>query len=41
VELRYDDPWVGYGLLGSALALAALAAAAFALRRRQGQPPSR
>jgi hypothetical protein len=34
VELRYDDPWVGYGLLGSGLALAALAAAAFALRRR-------
>jgi hypothetical protein len=34
VELRYDDPWVGYGLLGSALALAALGALAFALRRR-------
>jgi hypothetical protein len=34
VELRYDDPWVGYGLLGSALALAALAVLAFALRRR-------
>jgi hypothetical protein len=34
VELRYDDPWVGYGLLGSTLALAALAAAALALRRR-------
>jgi uncharacterized membrane protein YfhO len=41
VELRYDDPWVGYGLLGSTLALAALAAAGFALRRRQVQPPSR
>lgn len=35
VELRYDDPWVGYGLLGSALALAALAAAAFVLRGRR------
>lgn len=34
VELRYDDPWVGYGLLGSALALAVLAAAALLLRRR-------
>jgi hypothetical protein len=34
VELRYDDPWVGYGLLGSGAALAALAALAWALRRR-------
>jgi hypothetical protein len=41
VELRYDDPWVGYGVLGSALALAALGAAAFALRRRPAQPRSR
>jgi hypothetical protein len=34
VELRYDDPWVGYGLLGSALALVALGVLALALRRR-------
>jgi hypothetical protein len=34
VELRYDDPWVGYGLLGSAMTLAGLALLAFALRRR-------
>lgn len=34
VELRYRDPWVGYGLLGSALSLAALAGAAAVLRRR-------
>ncbi|MGH2683743.1 MAG: hypothetical protein ACRDIX_10970 [Actinomycetota bacterium] len=41
VELRYDDPWVGFGVLGSALALGALAAAAFALRRRPVQTPGR
>jgi hypothetical protein len=34
VELRYDDPWVGYGLLGSAVALAALTVLALVLRRR-------
>jgi hypothetical protein len=39
--LRYDDPWVGYGLLGSSLSLAALLGAAAALRARSGRaaPP--
>jgi len=34
VEFGYDDPRIGEGLLGSAIALAALAAAAFVSRRR-------
>lgn len=41
VELRYDDPWVGFGLLGSALVLAAMGAAASGLRRRGARPRSR
>jgi hypothetical protein len=41
VELRYDDPWVGYGLLGSALALMGLAAAALGLRRSPLRTPGR
>jgi hypothetical protein len=36
VELAYDDPWIGYGLLGSALFISGLvgAAAWFGRRRR-------
>jgi hypothetical protein len=42
VVLRYDDPTIGYGLLGSALALAALlgTAAVLARRRRTQASPS-
>jgi Bacterial membrane protein YfhO len=35
VRLAYDDPWIGYGLLGSALALVGLAAAYGVLIRRE------
>ena len=35
VVLRYDDPSIGYGALGSGLSGAALLAAAFVLRRRE------
>jgi hypothetical protein len=35
VELRYDDPWIGYGLAGSGLAMAALAVAAALVRLRR------
>jgi hypothetical protein len=46
IVLSYDDPWIGYGALGSALALAAIVGAGVALRRRQrtepdGPPPHR
>jgi hypothetical protein len=34
VVLRYDDPSIGYGLLGSGLSVGALLAGAFILRRR-------
>lgn len=34
VVLRYDDPSIGYGLLGSGLSIGALLAGAFFLRRR-------
>jgi hypothetical protein len=34
VRLRYHDPWVGYGLLGSSAAITALVAAGLALPRR-------
>ena len=34
VELAYDDPWIGYGLLGSALSLLAVAVAAIFLSGR-------
>jgi hypothetical protein len=34
ITLTYDDPWVGWGLLGSAVALACLVGAAFLLRNR-------
>ncbi len=34
ITLRYDDPSIGFGLLGSGLSTAALFAAAFVLRRR-------
>jgi hypothetical protein len=34
VVLTYDDPWIGYGLAGTGVALAGLCMAAFVLRRR-------
>jgi hypothetical protein len=34
VELAYHDPWVGYGLVGSALSLGAFGAVWLSLRRR-------
>jgi hypothetical protein len=34
VVLTYDDPWIGYGLAGTGVVLAALIAAALFLRRR-------
>ena len=34
VELAFDDPWIGVGLAGSAVAVAAMLGAAFVLRRR-------
>jgi hypothetical protein len=34
IELRYDDPWTGYGLGGEAAALALVLCVAFLLRRR-------
>ena len=34
IVLRYDDPAIGYGLLGSGLSVGALLAGAFILRRR-------
>jgi hypothetical protein len=34
IILRYDEPSIGYGLLGSALSMGVLVAAAFVLRRR-------
>jgi hypothetical protein len=44
VELTYDDPWIGYGLLGSGFSLMGLLGAALAIRargssrRRRGRP---
>lgn len=35
IELEYDDPWVGWGLLGSALSVGSLAVAGVLLRRRR------
>jgi hypothetical protein len=35
IVLSYDDPWIGYGLLGSAIAVALLVGAALALRMRE------
>jgi hypothetical protein len=40
IRLAYDDPWIGYGLLVSALAIASLLGAALLLRNRPVQPPS-
>jgi hypothetical protein len=34
IALAYDDPWIGYGMLGSAIAVALLAGAAYGSRRR-------
>ena len=39
VMLSYDDPWIGYGLAGSALALAVLLVAAFLVRTRRDELP--
>ncbi|MFN2544454.1 MAG: hypothetical protein ABR600_07780 [Actinomycetota bacterium] len=39
VELRYDDPRLGYGMIGSAAALLALVAAGLLARRRKSPPP--
>ncbi len=39
ILLAYDDPWIGYGLLGSALALAmVLGLAALLIRRARRSP---
>jgi hypothetical protein len=35
VLLEYDDPWIGYGLLGSGIALGTLLLLALVLRRRE------
>ena len=37
VELEYDDPWIGYGLGGSAAAIALLIGVAMALRARENR----
>ena len=34
IELTYDDPWIGYGLAGSAAGVAVLIVLAFALKKR-------
>ncbi|CAN5249531.1 hypothetical protein BH20ACT24_BH20ACT24_04620 [soil metagenome] len=34
IELRYDDPWIGYGLAGSAIGFSILFGGAFVLSRR-------
>jgi hypothetical protein len=39
IELTFDDPWVGYGLLGSALGVLALLGAALAVGRRDRVGP--
>ena len=41
IRLTYDDPFIGYGLLGSGGSLAALLGAALLLRRRQRRSPMR
>jgi hypothetical protein len=44
IDLTYDDPWLGYGLLGSALAVVVLAGSALGVSligRRPGSPPVR
>jgi hypothetical protein len=37
ISLAYDDPTIGYGLLGSALVLLGMLGAALALRRRDAE----
>jgi hypothetical protein len=37
IALAYDDPWIGYGLLGSGLVLMALAVAGLVVRRRESR----
>ena len=39
IVLRYQDPWIGRGLAGSALAVGLLAVGAVALRRRAAAGP--
>ena len=39
VALVYDDPWVGYGLVGSGLSLGAFGVAWLGLRRRERRHP--
>jgi hypothetical protein len=39
IVLSYDDPWIGYGAVGSGVALAALVGAGVALGRKQGTEP--
>jgi hypothetical protein len=39
IELRYDDPWIGYGMAGSALAIALLVLGAVLSRRRRSSRP--
>jgi hypothetical protein len=39
VDLEYVDPWIGYGLAGSALALVALLGSALLVRRTQRPEP--
>jgi len=39
VVLRYDDPTIGYGLLGSSVSLLALLGGAAALSFRRRRPP--
>jgi hypothetical protein len=39
VELRYRDPWIGYGLLGSSVSVAVLVAGGLWLRRRPTRRP--
>jgi hypothetical protein len=38
IDLSYDDPWIGYGLLGSGLSVAALLTAALMALRIQRRP---
>jgi hypothetical protein len=40
VSLSYADPWLGYGLAGSALSLGALLGAALLVRSRRPGPPA-
>jgi hypothetical protein len=39
IELRYDDPWIGYGLAGSGIVVGAMLLAALALARADRRRP--